>query len=472
MSSDSLEDTSDIRKRHWKKVVVLGTVAGVGSLIALRYRVAGPSQYIVRTGLGIQDISVTKKAVVWPFQKYKIMSVEPTTFPIEVDAMSAHRIPFRMPSVWTIGPKNNTIDLKNYARYLMDKGSKGVQETVAGVIQGETRVLTANLELNKLFSDRDEFKNQVVTKINEVIDPFGLIIYNANIAELTDLDDQNRYFHEQKQRALQRVNQEARVAVSEAVREGEIGEKQNRTQTRQEVATLEKDAQIVENERQQNIEESRKNLEVAKAQYRREQQIAEVEARAAAEKRQWELQVEVEQHRQNQEQIKLRATHLTQAQVEAEQQVARAEGEAKAIRLKAEANLFAKQQEATGILALRQAEADGLQRLIESSGGNVDHLNKYLLVRDNILPQLAEKQAEALRGLNPKLMVWNTSGTHNNNSSLSQTMTDLFKTGMPLFDGIKQQTGYDFLKTLNVHNPDTQETTPTSEDDTKEAETR
>ena len=29
-------------------------------------------------------------------------------------------------------------------------------------------------------------------------------------------------------------------------------------------------------------------------------------------------------------------------------------------------------------------------------------------------------------------------------------MTDLFKTGMPLFDGLKQQTGYDFMKSVGV----------------------
>jgi hypothetical protein len=31
---------------------------------------------------------------------------------------------------------------------------------------------------------------------------------------------------------------------------------------------------------------------------------------------------------------------------------------------------------------------------------------------------------------------------------LNGTLTDLFKTGMPLFDGIKEQTGYDFMKRL------------------------
>ena len=115
-----------------------------------------------------------------------------------------------MPSVWTIGPKIEPASLVNYARLLMDKGHEGMQDTVTGIIQGETRVLTAQMDLNDLFSDREKFKIEVVAKINDVIHPLGLQIYNANIAELADLDDKNRYFAEQKQRALQEVNQKAR----------------------------------------------------------------------------------------------------------------------------------------------------------------------------------------------------------------------------------------------------------------------
>lgn len=51
------------------------------------------------------------------------------------------------------------------------------------------------------------FLHTVVDRIDLIIRPFGLEIYNANIAELTDLDANNRYFAEQKLRALQIVNQ-------------------------------------------------------------------------------------------------------------------------------------------------------------------------------------------------------------------------------------------------------------------------
>ena len=45
---------------------IVGTTViatGLSAFFYLRYRVAGPSEYIVRTGLGIRDLSVTKKAL-------------------------------------------------------------------------------------------------------------------------------------------------------------------------------------------------------------------------------------------------------------------------------------------------------------------------------------------------------------------------------------------------------------------------
>ena len=71
-------------------------------------------------------------------------------------------------------------------------------------------MLTANISLADLFADRERFKTEVVDRIDTVISDFGLRTYNANISELDDLDADNRYFAEQKIRALQHVNQEAR----------------------------------------------------------------------------------------------------------------------------------------------------------------------------------------------------------------------------------------------------------------------
>ena len=129
---------------------------------------------------------------------------------------------------------------------------------------------------------------------------------------------------------------------------------------------------------------------------------------------------------------------------EAESIILNAKAKAESIKLEADAELYAKQQEAVGILAIKDAEAEGLNRLI-TAAGNTSNLNSYLLIRDGTLPVLAEKQAMALHDMKPKINIWNTGS---NGSSASKILTDLFQTGMPLFDGIKAQTGYDFLKSV------------------------
>jgi flotillin len=261
------------------------------------------------------------------------------------------------------------------------------------------------------------------------------------------LDDQNKYFSEQKQRALQKVNQEARIAVSEAMKEGEIGEKMNQSLSRQGVALAEKEARISEYERDREVSESLKELNVARAEYDKMTRIAQIKSVAEAEEHKWFLQMKVEERRKEQELERIRAEKLTAATVKAETDIKDAEGHATSVRIIAEAEFEAKRLEAQGILEIRRAEAEGLHSLIEASG-SVDALTKYMMIRDNLLPQLAKEQAQGIKGLNPKISIWNTSGNGQNN--LSNTLTDFFKTGMPLFDSIKQQTGLDFMKSAGV----------------------
>ena len=443
-------NSKTLTKNQKRGLVAGGVLLGVAGFLTRRFKIAGPSEQIVRTGLGIKNVSVTKKAVQWPFQTANRISIEPRTFEVEIDAMSMHRIPFKMPTTWTIGPMVERNALENYAQLLSDKGDAGIHETVEGVIQGEARVLTGNMTLNEIFSDREVFRDRVQENINKIIDPFGLTIYNANISELADLDEDNRYFSEQKKRALKEVNQHARVNVAAAVKDGTIGEAIHLTETRQETARLEKEAKLVENDRDRDIAKSNASLAQAQAEYDRDVAIARAQSAAAGQQEEAKLQAKVEQQRVQQRVENIRAEKWSMANVQAEIAAKVAEGEANATRIQAEADLFAKQQEAAGILAIRQAEAEGLQRLVESAGG-VEGLNSYLLVDRNTLPELAQKQADALTGMNPNISVWNT-GNVGENSNLSGVVTDLFKTGMPLFDGIKQQTGYDFLKSIGVSN--------------------
>jgi hypothetical protein len=42
---------------------------GVAAFMFLRFKVAPPTGYLVRTGLGIANVSITKTCVQWPLQR-------------------------------------------------------------------------------------------------------------------------------------------------------------------------------------------------------------------------------------------------------------------------------------------------------------------------------------------------------------------------------------------------------------------
>jgi flotillin len=445
-------DPARERARRQRMLMVAGAVVvgGLAYWISRRVVISSPSQFVVKTGLGISDLAISRTAVQWPFQKAALMSVAPRTVFVQVDSMSRGRIPFKLPIVLTIAPKfDDQASLVRFARLMHEKGDEGLEKTVSGIVQGESRMLTANLELDQLFQDREKFRDLVVNKVQEVINPLGIHIYNCNISELADLDDENRFFREQKQRALEAVTQQVRVSTAESIAQGDIGEAEQKAASRKGTITHTTHATLFENDRKREIAESKKSLDVATAQFDRDVNVARIEAEAMARKREWQLQREVEHERTAQQTERHRANEFSKVNVEAEIAIRRAEADATATRLRAEADLFAKQQEAAGILAQRAAEAEGLQRLVNAAG-SVQGLESYLLINNNVITDIARQQAEAVRGLRPQISVWSTGEPKAD--LMSNVMKDVVTSAMPLFGGIKEQTGIDFLGRLGLRN--------------------
>ena len=84
---------------------------------------------------------------------------------------------------------------------------------IEGIIEGETRVFSAGLTIKEMFEDREAFRKTVQDKVQKDMDHLGLRIYNANIAEMHDLDAANKYFETLKQKALETAKTEMRVEV-------------------------------------------------------------------------------------------------------------------------------------------------------------------------------------------------------------------------------------------------------------------
>lgn len=136
----------------------------------------------------------------------------------------------------------------------------------------------------------------------------------------------------------------------------------------------------------------------------------------------------------------MRAGELTTAQVKAEALIAESEGTARSVNIGADAQLYAKHKEASGILAVYNAQSEGLDKLMNSFHGDSDTALKYLMIDNQVYQQLAKTNAEAIRGLKPKITVWQT-GSGGESSDSSKPIADVLKMLPPLLTTIHDQTG-------------------------------
>jgi flotillin len=393
-------------------------------------------------------MSVTKQGYQWPFQTYEFIKLHPTNYTFDLQAMSAEKMEFILPGVFTIGPKASTEAIMKYAQ-LLGNDQVEIDVLVRGILEGETRILSAQMTIDQIFSDRQAFKDILINAVQKELDQFGLQIYNANIKELQDSPG-SEYFSFIRQKKRSEAENRAKVDVAEAKKIGDIGAKEREALTRQQVIQYESETVIRENERAQEMERSKADLAVVKSEAYRKTQVANIEAHNAANLKETDLQRELEQRRIAMEIEKLRARDLSKAQVQAETSIEeakgianslrlRAEGEAVALRLRAEAELYAKQKEADGILALLNAQSSGVQNLIQSFHGNPETLIKYLMMDKGLYERLADANAQAIKGLNPKITIWSTGAGADDN--YAKPIADVLKMVPPLMSTIHDQTG-------------------------------
>jgi flotillin len=224
------------------------------------------------------------------------------------------------------------------------------------------------------------------------------------------------------------VNQ-ARVEVANARMTGEIGECEKRGLTKQRISQIE--AQTAINETMRKKEKAAAEADLAKRQAELEMEIkvAQINAKRTAEAKDAELQKNVEEKRAQTEYARLQATDLAKVRIDREKMEQQAEAklfaarknadgqfyaqqrEAEAFQLKrkieAEAALYAKEKEAEGVHALYQAQYEGFLKLKEAFASD-EMLMKFLMLEKGLFLDMANANANAIQGLNPKINIWNT----------------------------------------------------------------
>ncbi|KAL9439990.1 hypothetical protein AB3S75_018786 [Citrus x aurantiifolia] len=465
------------------------------------YKVAGASQFLAITGSGIDDVKLAKKAFIWPFQRCTVFDITPVNYDFEVQAMSAEKLEFKLPAVFTIGPREDDSDsLLRYAKLIApkDRNSVHVREIVKGIIEGETRVLAASMTMEEVFKGTKQFKQEVFGKVQLELNQFGLVIYNANIKQLVDVPG-HEYFSYLGQKTQMEAANQAKVDVAEARMKGEVGAKLREGQTLQNAAKIDAETKVVkvqregqgqkeemrvktevkvfENQREAEVAEANADLAKKKAGWAKEAKVAEVESAKAVALRDAELQREVEKMNAATRMEKLRAEFVSKANVEYESKVqeanwelyqkqkeaeailnskikeaeakkATAEAEFYARKLAADGDLYAKQKEAEGQEALGKAQGEYLKSISTALGGDNRAVKDFLMIDRGVYQEMGRINAEAVRGLQPKLNIWNTTnetgggaGGGDASSSAVREVAGIYRALPPLFQTIYDQTG-------------------------------
>ncbi|KAF4947198.1 hypothetical protein FSARC_14017 [Fusarium sarcochroum] len=373
--------------------------------------------------------------------------------------------------------------------------SQHVGNIVKGIIEGETRVLVSSMTMEEIFTEREVFKKRIFRNIQNELSQFGLLIFNANVKELKDAPN-SVYFASLSRKAHEGATNQARIDVAEAQLRGNVGEAKRKGEQEREIAKINAETAVQKTERDIERAQAEAQLDTRRTGLTRDVDIARITAQRVLESKDEDLKKEVEIKRAAAEMERLRATDVVKASIarESKQQAADAaayevEADARArqeasqrkadaaayqtkisadadaaagyakvtkntdaaayqTRNDAEAYNYAAQQRAEAELVAKLREAEGISAMADAYGklshafGGPAGLLQYMMIEKGTYVELAKANATAIRGLEPKISVWNTgSAQGGQGGDATETMRNVYQMLPPLMSTINEQTG-------------------------------
>lgn len=374
-------------------------------------------------------------AFVWPvIQDYEYLDLTPISIEVDLqNALSKQNIRVNVPSRFTIGISTEPGVMQNAAERLLGLGLPEVQDLAKEIIFGQLRLVVASMDIEEINADRDKFLTNISASVESELKKVGLKLINVNI---TDIVDESGYIEALGKEAAAHAINAARKSVAEKNRDGSIGEANALQDERTQVAAA--NAKAVEGE---NVAK----IDVANSDSLRRQREAEAERTAiAAEKVQsakaleesYAAERDAEIARAERERSSQLADIVVPAEIDKQKVEIEAEAEAEMIRRKAkgeaDAILFKAQAEAKGIFEVLTKQAEGLDKIVQAAGDNPK--DAVLLLIADKLPELVEKQAEAIKNIKiDKVTVWDSGQkTEDGKNSTANFISGMYKSVPPL----------------------------------------
>ena len=440
-----------------------------------RYKRCPPDQVMVIYGRTAKQADGKAKpskvvhggaALVWPLiQDYAYISLKP--MPINIDlkgALSLQNIRINVPSTFTVGVSKEPSIMANAAERLLGFKIPEIEKLAEEIILGQLRLTVASLTIEQINQDRDAFLSLITQNVDQELRKFGLTQLNVNIVDITDESD---YIESIGKKAAATAVENARVDVANAERDGAIGAANANKEREIQVANANADAEMGRKEAEQRervfVEqqeamaiagENTAQAEIANA----NADLAEAEAheKKRADVATAQAEAEIQRAFYSEEEERLRATEIVQINIQKQQIEIAAEAEAerqrRVARGEADAILAKYNAEAEGIQKVLDAKAQGYQNLVSSASGDPKAAATLLMVEK--IESMVSAQTEAIRNLKiDKITVWDSGNSADGSSATSNFVSSLVQSLPPIHD-VAKMSGVELPEFLGSMNED------------------
>lgn len=263
-------------------VVIILTIIGVLS----RYRRCKPNQVLVVYGKTGGEKKSAKlyhggAAFVLPIiQNYDVLSMEPMQIDCKLTgALSSQNIRVDVPTTITVAISTNPEIMQNAAERLLGMNTESTENLITDIVYGQMRLIIAEMTIEKLNSDRDEFLDKARKNIDNELNKLGLYLLNINIS---DIRDEAGYITNLGKEAESRALNEAQANIEEQEKLGAIKIAVQQKEKETAVANTKKEQEIqiacTEKEKETIVAETKKEKEIALALTDKEKQIGVAQA--------------------------------------------------------------------------------------------------------------------------------------------------------------------------------------------------
>jgi flotillin len=240
----------------------------------------------------------------------------------------------------------------------------------------------------------------------------------------------------EKIQAAKAVN-DAKIAIAEAEKLGNIGQAQAQRDQRIEMSTAEALAIKGENEAKAQIADADASLKEKQAEALRRAVAAEKVQSAKALEESYAAEKSAEIARATLEKATQEADIIVKMEIEKRRKEIEAEAEAEQVRRRARGDadaIFAKMEaEARGIKEMLSNQAAGIANIVAAAGGNATDAMR-LMIADKI-EELVSIQVEAIKNLKiDKITVWENGASENGNTSTANFLSGMLKSLPPMSD--------------------------------------